>query len=144
MLESSKSMPDAVELVMTSKCQMGGSVQHKKAPARAKKANSFNGAPSKSEGSVRTKARKTDMLRSSVSFVDPSIIKKGESDQTSFDDSSDFSKDSDQALFKKARQLLNTGCFYRSIMQLYAERKLVVFFGIHFVSTMIIWGTKWI
>lgn len=44
------------------------------------------------------------------------------------------------AVFKKARQLLNPSLFYRTIVYLFAERKMVVFFGIHLVSTLIIWG----
>lgn len=52
-----------------------------------------------------------------------------------------LSKDVSQALFIKARKLLNPGIFFRWVIHLYAERKMIVFFGIHFVSTMIIWGT---
>ena len=46
----------------------------------------------------------------------------------------------EKAVFRKARQLLDMGAIYRLVVYIYAERKLLVFFGIHFVSTMIIWG----
>ena len=51
-----------------------------------------------------------------------------------------LSKDFSQALFQKARQFLRLSPFFRWIIHLYAERKLLVFFGIHFISTMIVWG----
>jgi hypothetical protein len=44
-----------------------------------------------------------------------------------------------EELFQKARHLLCPSTFYRHITYLYAERKLVVFFLVHFVSTLIIW-----
>ena len=46
----------------------------------------------------------------------------------------------EKAVFSKARQLLDMGKMYRSVVYIYAERKLLVFFGIHFMATMIIWG----
>ena len=46
----------------------------------------------------------------------------------------------EKAVFSKARQLLDMGKMYRSAVYIYAERKLLVFFGIHFMATMIIWG----
>lgn len=55
-------------------------------------------------------------------------------------DSSVSSDPSTHGLFKKARQFLDPSNFYRTIMYLFAERKLIVFFGIHFVSTMIVWS----
>jgi superfamily II DNA helicase RecQ len=51
------------------------------------------------------------------------------------------SEDSERDLFEKARQFLSPSAFYRFIVYLYAERKLVVFFWIHFVGTMVVWGT---
>jgi len=42
-------------------------------------------------------------------------------------------------LFHKARHLLCPTAFYRRITYLYAERKLMVFFLVHLVSTLIIW-----
>lgn len=45
-----------------------------------------------------------------------------------------------RSMFQKARQLLHKNSLYRIAVYLYAERKLVLFFWIHFVSTMIIWG----
>jgi predicted ferric reductase len=51
------------------------------------------------------------------------------------------SSDSDtRALFQKARQLLCPTRFYRQVTYLYAERKLMVFFLVHLVSTLIVWS----
>ena len=63
---------------------------------------------------------------------DYSVSTDGESDdEASISDVKD--------LFHKARLLLCPTEFYRQITYLYAERKLMVFFLVHFVSTMIIW-----
>jgi len=43
------------------------------------------------------------------------------------------------SLFNKAYEYLNPGCSFRRVVHLYAERKLLVFFLIHFACTMIIW-----
>lgn len=43
-------------------------------------------------------------------------------------------------IFEYARTVLNPGRFFRIVLHLFAERKLLVFFGVHFVSTMIIWS----
>jgi len=45
-----------------------------------------------------------------------------------------------KSLFQKAYEYLSPGCTFRSTVYLYAERKLLVFFLIHFVCTMIIWS----
>jgi len=42
-------------------------------------------------------------------------------------------------LFNKAYEYLNPGRAFRSVVYLYAERKLMVFFLTHFACTMIIW-----
>lgn len=44
-----------------------------------------------------------------------------------------------KSLFNKAYEYLNPGRSFRIIISLYAERKLLVFFLIHFACTMIIW-----
>ena len=49
-------------------------------------------------------------------------------------------REKERAVFQKARHYLLPGPFYRAIVHLYAERKLLVFFCIHFVSTMVVWG----
>jgi hypothetical protein len=49
-------------------------------------------------------------------------------------------REEERAIFQKARQYLNPGCFFRLIVYLYAERKLIVFFWIHFFSTLVVWG----
>jgi hypothetical protein len=55
-------------------------------------------------------------------------------------ENSENSEDSERDLFEKARQFLSPSAFYRVIVYLYAERKLMVFFWIHFVGTMVVWG----
>jgi hypothetical protein len=45
-----------------------------------------------------------------------------------------------KCLFQKAYEYLSPGRTFRSTVYLYAERKLFVFFMMHFVATMIIWG----
>jgi hypothetical protein len=51
----------------------------------------------------------------------------------------------ERAFFQKARRYLLPGPFYRTIIHLYAERKLLVFFWVHFISTMVVWGKfRWL
>jgi hypothetical protein len=56
------------------------------------------------------------------------------------DDESDENCDSMRELFKKSYEYIKPGPFFRFVVNFYAERKLFVFFWIHFVTTMIIWG----
>jgi hypothetical protein len=63
------------------------------------------------------------------------------STQHSTDDSADDKREEGRRIFEKASQYVNPGRFFRLVVHLYAERKLLVFFWIHFVSTMVIWGT---
>ena len=49
------------------------------------------------------------------------------------------SKESERSVFQKARQYLNPGPSFRLTTYLYAERKLLIFFLVHFVCTMVIW-----
>ena len=60
------------------------------------------------------------------------------------DDSSNATDkiEAERAVFKKARKYLKPGPFYEKIVHLYAERKLLVFFWVHFMGTMVIWGKK--
>ena len=44
-----------------------------------------------------------------------------------------------RCLFSKAKQYLSPGPAFRSVIRLYAERKLLVFFMMHFMATIIIW-----
>lgn len=46
----------------------------------------------------------------------------------------------EKALFDKARQYLNPGIYFRFFTYLYAERKLLTFFWVHFIATMTVWG----
>jgi len=46
-------------------------------------------------------------------------------------------------LFNKAYEYLNPGRFFRSIVYLFAERKMMVFFLTHLACTMIIWCKFW-
>jgi hypothetical protein len=63
--------------------------------------------------------------------TDPSTSTDGDTD--------DKNTSGVEELFQKARHMLCPSTFYRHITYLYAERKLVVFFLVHFVSTLIIW-----
>ena len=47
---------------------------------------------------------------------------------------------SERDIFDKARHYLNPGPFLRYIIYLYGERKLLTFFCVHFMCTMVIWG----
>lgn len=46
----------------------------------------------------------------------------------------------EKAIFDKARHYLNPGMFFRFFTYLYAERKLLTFFCVHFVITLVVWG----
>jgi hypothetical protein len=56
------------------------------------------------------------------------------------DDEFDDNCDSMRDLFKKSYEYIRPGPLFRFAVNFYAERKLFVFFWIHFVATMIIWG----
>jgi hypothetical protein len=56
------------------------------------------------------------------------------------DDEFDDKCDSMRDLFKKSYEYIRPGPIFRFAVNFYAERKLFVFFWIHFVATMIIWG----
>lgn len=45
----------------------------------------------------------------------------------------------ERAVFEKARNLLNPSRFFRWVICVYAQRKMNIFFFIHFASTIIIW-----
>ena len=47
----------------------------------------------------------------------------------------------EKVIFQKARQYLNPGPLYRYFVYLFAERKLLVFFWAHLMSTLVVWGT---
>lgn len=51
----------------------------------------------------------------------------------------ELSKDSVRCLFEKAYEYLRPGPLFRRVVHLFAERKLLVVFLIHFCCTMIIW-----
>jgi len=54
-----------------------------------------------------------------------------------------LSYENEQALWKTAEEfLLRPTSLFRWITYLYAERKLVVFFWVHFVTTIVIWGKE--
>jgi hypothetical protein len=48
--------------------------------------------------------------------------------------------ESEKEIFDKVRQYLRPGPWFRFITYLYAERKLVIFFLVHFMATMITWS----
>ena len=47
----------------------------------------------------------------------------------------------EKELFQKARQYLNPGRFFRLVTFLFAERKLLTFFWVHAIATLVVWGT---
>ena len=65
------------------------------------------------------------------------ITIQSDSDDELFNDEESVSEVKN--LFHKARLILCPTKFYHQITYLYAERKLMVFFLVHFVSTMIVW-----
>ena len=92
------------------------------------------------------KERKSDV---SISFEGDDGQMVMESSRTHFtqytndgtDGSDDGKREQEREIFAKAREYLNPGRMFRLFVRLYAERKLLVFFFLHFVSTMVIWGT---
>jgi hypothetical protein len=56
------------------------------------------------------------------------------------DDSSHSTLEEEREIFHKAREYLHPSFFFRFIIQLYAQRKMNVFFLVHFMSTMVIWA----
>lgn len=52
----------------------------------------------------------------------------------------DSSLEEEREIFQKAREYLHPSRFFRSIIGLYAQRKMNVFFLIHFMCTMVIWA----
>jgi hypothetical protein len=81
-----------------------------------------------------------EMRNLSYSFDSEGSTEGTEGTEYSTDDSLNGRRDEEREIFQKARQYLNPGCFFRSIVYLFAERKIIVFFWIHFMSTMVIWG----
>lgn len=67
----------------------------------------------------------------------PSETTTDTSDKSSVN--SDSSRINVKCLFKKAYEYLNPGKTFRAAVYLFAERKLMVFFLLHFAATMIIW-----
>jgi hypothetical protein len=47
--------------------------------------------------------------------------------------------DQEYYIFRKAKEVLQPSCFFRFIINMYAQRKMNIFFFIHFVSTIVIW-----
>lgn len=75
------------------------------------------------------------------SYLSPAGRNNYEGDEivlTSYDED-DLKMASTRCVFRKAADYLQPGPFYRTITNLYDERKLLVFFLMHFMSTMIIW-----
>jgi hypothetical protein len=89
------------------------------------------------------KASRTPALRNHLLPVGSAIDEDCAdiSPQTSdSDDEFDDTCDSMRDLFKKSYEYIRPGPFFRFAVNFYAERKLLVFFWIHFITTMIIWG----
>lgn len=60
---------------------------------------------------------------------EPSIVSEEACDET----------DSIRKLFQKASEYLKPGPLFRWVVYLYSERKMLVFFLVHFVCTMTVW-----
>lgn len=54
--------------------------------------------------------------------------------------SSGSSAGAEKEIFERARHYLNLGPAYRIFTHLFAERKLLIFFWVHFICTIVIWG----
>jgi Ferric reductase like transmembrane component len=63
-----------------------------------------------------------------------------DTEESTTDDSNDEEKLQDLVIFQKARQYLRPSFFFRWVISLYAQRKMVVFFLIHLMSTLVIWA----
>lgn len=97
----------------------------------------------------RSLTRKPSVFRSEIEG-EVSSERTLKAENTYYETETDSSTDGDltdddedvsnvEELFQKTRHLMCPTKFYRRITYLYAERKLMVFFMIHFVSTMIVW-----
>ena len=73
---------------------------------------------------------------SSEGFSEDHRVDEKKTEVTFFD-----RKEIEKLIFQKARQYLNPGPLYRYFVYLFAERKLLVFFWAHLMSTLVVWGT---
>jgi hypothetical protein len=97
---------------------------------------------------VKTKmAAELSLIKSSLkashtpAVLNQYLLPADNSQQTSdSDDEFDDTCDSMRDLFKKSYEYIRPGPLFRFAVNFYAERKLYVFFWIHFIATMIIWG----
>lgn len=83
-----------------------------------------------------------DMLPDEACFS-PSSSSVGSTGSSSSEDGLEPSPDEENAereIFHKARHYLNPGPLLRSTIYLFGERKLLTFFCVHFVCTMVIWA----
>ena len=55
-------------------------------------------------------------------------------------DDDDSSLQAERDIFQKAREYLRPSRFFRFWIQLYAQRKMTVFFLVHFFATMVVWA----
>ena len=53
----------------------------------------------------------------------------------------DFQKGEEARIFKKAKEYINLGSFFRRLVWIYANRKLWLLFWIHLLGTVVVWGT---
>jgi hypothetical protein len=66
----------------------------------------------------------------------------GSSEPSTEDEATDdlsIKEQEERDFFRKARNCLDPGGLFRLIVHFYAERKMIIFFWIHFASTLIIW-----
>ena len=64
----------------------------------------------------------------------------GDDPRSTADDAEEEIIMDDKILFANAKEKLPPGRFFRIVMWLYAERKMVMLSMIHFVATMVIWS----
>lgn len=72
----------------------------------------------------------------SVSGSDPSTTAEPEVEPSK----SFVTRKMEKDIFNKARQYLNPGPVLRFFVYLYAERKLLTFFWVHCIATLVVWG----
>jgi hypothetical protein len=63
----------------------------------------------------------------------------GDDDDDVSSQETESSLDKEHYIFRKAKEVLQPSCFFRFIINLYAQRKMNIFFFIHFVATVVIW-----
>lgn len=101
-----------------------------------RRSNAVSPTPSSQNLTSSQPSRQSNVpVRTATSAVPPHLSV----DTTQTKSRSMDSYDTVRRLFDKAYVYLNPSSLFRFVVYLYAERKLVVFFWIHFMATMVIW-----